>query len=54
MYSETLGKTAFELPFSFSYLADSIGADRSAMMRELRHMCDEGMIKTEKRKITLL
>ena len=54
MYSEKLGKNAFELPFSLSYLADYICADRSAMMRELRHMCDEGMIKTEKRKITLL
>ncbi len=54
MYSEKLGKTAFELPFSLSYLADYICADRSAMMRELRHMCDEGLIHTEKRRIEIL
>ena len=54
MQSEKLGKTEFELPFSLSYLADYICADRSAMMRELRHMSDEGMIKTEKRKIEIL
>ena len=54
MQSEKLGKTEFELPFSLSYLADYICADRSAMMRELRHMSDEGIIKTEKRKIEIL
>ncbi|MBR3848678.1 MAG: Crp/Fnr family transcriptional regulator [Oscillospiraceae bacterium] len=54
MYARKTGSNSFELPFSLSYLADYICADRSAMMRELRHMCDEGIIETEKRKITLL
>ena len=54
MYSRKMGKATFELPFSLSYLADYICADRSAMMRELRHMCDEGIITTDRRKITIL
>lgn len=45
---------SFLLPFSLSYLADYICADRSAMMRELRRMAEEGIVKTEKRKIELL
>lgn len=44
----------FELPFSFSELADYICVDRSAMMRELSKMKKEGLIHTEGRKIELL
>ena len=54
LYSQKEGKSSFVLPFSLSYLADYICADRSAMMRELRRMCDEGIVETEKRRIKLL
>ncbi len=54
MYSQKEGSRSFELPFSLSYLADYICADRSAMMRELRKMSDEGLISTDRRKIQLL
>lgn len=42
------------LPFSFKDLADYIGANRSAMFRELKHMKDEKFIEVNDRKITLL
>ena len=54
MYSQRAGKAVFELPFSLSYLAEYICADRSAMMRELRHMSDEGIIKNDRRRIEML
>lgn len=54
IYSEREGKPFFELPFSFSYLAEYICADRSAMMRELKMMRDDGLIKTDKRRIEIL
>ena len=44
------GDVAF-LPINFSQLADYICADRSAMMRELKNMKEDGLIATEKRKI---
>ena len=43
----------FTLPFSFTDLADFLSIDRSAMMREIRNLKDEGFIKTNKKKITL-
>ena len=43
------------LPLSLTDLADYLSVDRSAMMRELKTLKDEGFInKTEKNKITLL
>lgn len=48
------GKNTFILPFSLSALADYISADRSAMMRELKKLREEGTIRTENRKITLV
>ena len=47
------GGDAFTLPFSFSVLADYIATDRSAMMRELRHLKEEGLVQTEGRRVTL-
>jgi CRP-like cAMP-binding protein len=44
----------FELPFSVSALADYICSDRSAMMREMKHMRQSGLIEADGRKITLL
>lgn len=48
-----LNKT-FSLPFSLTDLADFLSVDRSAMMREIRLLKDEGFIKKEGNKITLL
>lgn len=47
------GRREFSLPFSYSALGDFICTDRSAMMRQLRQMKEEGLIRTEKRKIQL-
>ena len=44
----------FELPFSLTDLADYLMIDRSAMMRELKRMTDDQIIKKTKNKITLL
>ena len=41
------------LPFTFSALADYIGSDRSAMMRELKKLREEGLVQVEGRKVTL-
>lgn len=54
VYSRRAGQCVFELPFSLSYLAEYICADRSAMMREIKKMSDEGLIKTDRRRIELL
>lgn len=42
----------FMLPFSFSRLADYICTDRSAMMRELKKLKQEGLVSTSGRAIT--
>ncbi len=44
---------SFEIPFSLSSLADYIGADRSAMMRELKKMREEGVLTINKRKFII-
>lgn len=44
----------FSLPFSLSALADYISTDRSAMMRELKKMREEGLVDVTGRKVTLL
>ena len=44
----------FTIPFTMSTLADYLSVDRSAMSRELSKMKEEGIIKMEKRKVTLL
>ncbi len=47
------GRRAFELPFSYSELADYICADRSAMMRELGNMRAAGLVRTDGRRVEL-
>ena len=51
--TKTLSKT-FKLPFSLTDLADYLSVDRSAMMRELKLLIDEGFIKKNGSRITLL
>ena len=45
---------SFTLPFSLTDLADYLSIDRSAMMRELAHLKEEGFIQKKGKKITLL
>ena len=47
------GGDAVTLPFSLSTLADYISTDRSAMMRELRKLRNEGLVQVEGRQIAL-
>jgi CRP/FNR family transcriptional regulator, anaerobic regulatory protein len=47
-------KPEFTLPFSVSALADYICSDRSAMMREMKNMREEGLIETSGRRVKLL
>lgn len=51
--SKRLSQT-FTLPFSLTDLADYLSVDRSAMMREISHLKDEGFIEKKGHKITLL
>ena len=48
------GSRTFPLPFSLSMLADYISTDRSAMMRELKKLKEEGVVQTENRRVTIL
>lgn len=45
------GSDSFTLPFTLSALADYISTDRSAMMRELRKMREEGLVSVEGRQV---
>ena len=52
--SERAGSDTFTLPFSLSTLADYIATDRSAMMRELKRLREEGIVRSDGRQFTLL
>ena len=47
-------RRTFTLPYSYTDLADFLSVDRSAMMRELKLLIDEGFIKKNGNKISLL
>ena len=47
-------RKSFTLPYSYTDLADYLSVDRSAMMREIKLLIDEGFIKKHGSKITLL
>lgn len=51
--TRNLSKT-FSLPFSLTDLADYLSVDRSAMMRELKLLKEEGFIEKNSNRITLL
>ena len=52
--SKKAGSNTFVLPFSLSTLADYIATDRSAMMRELKRLREEGSVRSDGRQFTLL
>jgi len=51
---EILGPGAFIIPMTLSRLADYLSVDRSAMMRELKKMNDEGIIKSTGKEFEIL
>lgn len=54
MISQQKLSRTFIIPFSYTDLADYLSIDRSAMMREIKNLIEEGFIKKNKNKITLL
>lgn len=46
--------TTITIPFSFTNLADYLSIDRSAMMREIKYLIDDGLISKSGNKIKLL
>lgn len=51
---EKYSSNSFEIESSLSQLSGYLCADRSSMMRELKNMCDEGLIKRNGRKIKII
>lgn len=47
-------KKSFLIPYSYTDLADYLSVDRSAMMRELKTLQEEGFIQKDEKNITLL
>lgn len=45
---------SFTLPFSYTSLANFLAVDRSAMMRELKQLKEEGFVITNKKRITII
>ena len=48
------GSNAFLLPFTLSTLADYLSVDRSAMMRELKKLREEGLVDVQRRNVQVL
>lgn len=48
------GKQEFDLPFTMTALAEYICTDRSAMMREVKKMTEDGLVKITRRHVKLL
>ena len=45
---------SFTIPYNYTDLADFLSVDRSAMMREIKLLIDDGFVKKDGNKITLL
>lgn len=52
--SDMAGSSTFETHISLSKLADYLCVDRTSLMRELRHLKEDGIIDSDRRKIKLL
>ncbi len=44
----------FKLPMSYTALAQYLSVDRSAMMREIKNLTDEGVLRRDGRNVELL
>ena len=47
-------KHTFTIPMSYTTLAEYLSVDRSALMREIKKLSDSGIIKVNKKEITIL
>lgn len=54
LQTQTTTNKSFTIPMSFTELASYLAVDRSAMTREISYLREEGFIKTDGRRITLL
>ena len=54
MQSQEKGSKSFTIPYSYTELANYLSVDRSAMSREINYLKEDGLIQTNKRRITLL
>lgn len=52
--AQRAGSRTFELPYTRQELADFLSVNRSAMSGELSRMRDDGLVKFDRRRITLL
>ncbi len=51
--AEEAGSNVFDLKITLTRLADLINADRTAMMREIKKLREDGLIKIDRRKVTI-
>ena len=54
LLSTSFNSKSFNLNYSYTDLADYLAIDRSAMMRELKNLKEDRLIKDVNKKITLL
>ena len=54
LQTKKVNSKSFDLEYTYTDLADYLEIDRSAMMRELKHLKEDGFINDINRKITLL
>jgi CRP-like cAMP-binding protein len=54
MMSKEKGTKTFTIPISYTELAAYLSVDRSAMMREISYLKEDGFLRTNGRKISLL
>ncbi len=54
MISKETGRKSIVIPFSLSNLSDYLCVDRSAMLREMKKMREEGLIDSHAKKVTIL
>ena len=54
MLSRKNNSKSFDLPLNYTSLADYLAVDRSALMRELKSLKDDNIIKDINKRITLL
>ena len=54
MLSQNPSSTSFILPMSYTSLAEYLCVDRSALMREIKRLNEAGILKTDKKTISIL
>ena len=52
--ADEAGSDCFDLKITLTGLSDLIFADRSAMMREIKKLRDDGIIETNRKKVTII